>query len=166
MARAHYVAKARKNYKDAGIKKGEPYWWWSFRSPSGRGGSGRIMSKTKPRGSQLTRSEFQSTLLSCQEQIEDLKADGYDAMDSFQGDVENVKSDLEQLESDTQEKFDNMPEGLQQGDTGQLLEARVEAVQNLVQQFESIDYDNEDGSLEERIQEILDEILGFDWSID
>lgn len=49
--------KARKNYKYAGIKKGDTYFWWKFRnSPIRR-------SKTYPKRQQLTQSNFGNNIL-------------------------------------------------------------------------------------------------------
>jgi hypothetical protein len=48
--------------------------------------------------------------------------------ETFKGEVESVISELESLADQTQESFDNLPEGFQQGDNGQRLEARVESI--------------------------------------
>jgi predicted nucleic acid-binding Zn-ribbon protein len=135
MAHAELIQHAAKDYPECGIKKGESYYKWSFRF----GGVHR--SKTRPKPSQLTQSDFLSRLYQAQEFFEDLKADAYETVADFNAEVENVKSDLEALSSDTQEKLDNMPEGLQQGDTGQLLENRVSEVESLNGEFDSLDYE-------------------------
>lgn len=171
MAHAHFVKKARKSYKEHGIKKGESYYWWAFRSPRGKGGSGRYFSKTPPKRSQLTRSEFYSALYDIEDRSNDLKAAGYDSVSSFEGDVDNIKSDLGQLQSDTQEKLDNMPGGLQQGDTGQLLQERIDGVEALIAELDGLDFsdpESEDAGgeeVEKKIQELIEEIHGFNWSI-
>lgn len=171
MAHAHFVKKARKNYKEHGIKKGESYYWWAFRSPRGKGGSGRYFSKTPPKRSQLTRSEFYSALYDIEDRSNDLNAAGYDSISSFEGDVDNIKSDLGQLQSDTQEKLDNMPGGLQQGDTGQLLQERIDGVEALIAELDGLDFsdpESEDAGgeeVEKKIQELIEEIHGFNWSI-
>lgn len=180
MAHATFVKKARKNYPEHGIKKGESYYWWSFRSPRGKGGSGRYFSKTPPRRSQLTRSDFYSALFDIQDTAGELSVGSYESVGSMEGDVESIKSDLEQLQSDTQEKLDNMPEGLQQGDTGQLLQERIDGVESLVSDFDGLDFSEPDEddikrekgetkedalarAVEEKCQEIKDEIDGFNW---
>lgn len=156
MARAHFVKRAAKDYPQHGIKKGESYYWWKFRSPGGRGGSPKHFSKTPPKASQLTASEFQSGLASAQEEIEALEPTSYSDVSSFEADVTNVKENLENLKDETQGKFDNMPEGLQQGDTGQLLENRVSEVESLVSDFDGIDFAEPD-SIDETGEE-LDEV--------
>jgi hypothetical protein len=144
MARAHFVKKAQKDYPEVGIKKGESYWWWAhFRG-------GRHLSKNRPKPSQLAGSEFISTLLGLQE-VFDAK---YDNTEDVKGEVENVISELESLRDDTQGKYDNMPEGLQQGDTGQLLEQRVEGLDTLIQELESIDFEEEGLVLDDLISNI------------
>jgi hypothetical protein len=52
MARAHFVKKARKAIPGTDIKKGDSYYWWKFRF------GGKRTSKTAPKASQLTQSEF------------------------------------------------------------------------------------------------------------
>lgn len=106
MTTAHFVKAAAKDYPKAGIKKGEPYYWWKFKQRYGN--SARIMSKTRPRPSQLTQSEYLSQALSLQERINDLEP-----KESMLGEVESIIEDLRTLSDEQGEKFDNMPEGLQ-----------------------------------------------------
>ena len=134
MARAKKVEKARKDYPDAGIKKGDTYYWWKFRY------GGKRMSKTPPRPSQLTQSAHYSGVRSIQESIEDGCFD-QSAADDLESAVDDVKSQLEELRDAAQDSFDNMPEGLQQGDVGQQLEARVESMESAISDFEDVDID-------------------------
>lgn len=176
MPRVHHVKKARKNYKEDEIKKGESYYWWKFRY------GGLHRSKTPPKPSQLTQSEFLSTMYSIEETIQELSI-----VDDLESSIEEIKGELENLRDETQDKFDNMPEGLQQGDTGQLLEGRVSSVEDMISELEQIDTevsvtvdeDSEEGETEqetqdriaearekaeeERKQEILDEIQGISY---
>lgn len=130
MTRSHYVKRAQKDYPNAGIKKGEPYYWWSFRF------GGKHRSKTAPKPSQLTQSSFWSGVYSAQERAE--KVPDFDCLSS---DRDEIVSDLESLRDETQEKFDNMPEGLQQGETGQTLEERVSALEDVISELEGVDCD-------------------------
>ena len=167
MARAKFVKAARKDYPEHDIKKGESYWHWSFYN--GRASSRKHYSKTKPKPSQLTGSPFLSTLYGCEEAVQDLKADSYDSMEDFESDIEGIKGDLENLRDETQSSFDNMPEGLQQGDTGQLLEARVQGLEDLIGEFDGLDFsvdDDKKSTLTEAIDTLLDEVGGFSWGID
>lgn len=113
MARVHHVKKARKDNPVA--KKGESYYWWKPRV-NGRGGAIRY-SKTYPSRSQTTQSEF----LSAAYDIADASIPGCENADGFRAVAEEIRT----LGQEQQDKFDNMPEGLQQGDTGQLLEERA-----------------------------------------
>lgn len=110
--------KARKDYPASGIKKGDTYYQWATRTTVGKSYVGTIhRSLTPPRPSQLTKSEFLGA-------IGDLMYDGWDGVEDAEGlrDVATTVRDIGQAEQD---KFDNMPEGLQQGDTGQTLEERA-----------------------------------------
>lgn len=104
--------KARKDYPAQGIAKGEEYFYWKIKLA--RGGMVR-RSKTYPKPSQLN--------LGFAGQAGDL-GESIDAADSVDG-LRSVAEEIRSLGEEQQEKFDNMPDGLQQGDTGQLLEERA-----------------------------------------
>lgn len=124
MAKVHFVKSARKDNPVA--KAGESYYWWKP-MVGGRGGAKRY-SKEPPRPSQLTQSEFLSAAYAAQESLDEAK----DA-DAFRAVAEEVR----ELGDETQGKYDNMPEGLQQGDTGQLLEERASQCNERADQIES-----------------------------
>jgi hypothetical protein len=114
------------------IAKGESYFWWQFlRSP-------KQYSKERPKNSQLTQSSFLSTLYGIEERIEEFSAENKDDFDSF---IEEIKSEIEELRDTTQESLDNMPEGLQQGDTGQLLQERVDGLDSWIDEIDGIELD-------------------------
>lgn len=138
MARAHFVKKARKD--NPAVKAGESYYWWEFRY------GGKHYSKTPPRPSQLTQSEFLSQMYSFQEQIEDAT--------SIE-DIEGLPDEIRQLGEEQIEKKDNMPEGLQEGDTGQLLEERAEAMESWASELEDIISESDDADDETR-EELLE----------
>jgi hypothetical protein len=52
---------------------------------------------------------------------------------------DDIVSDLESVKDETDEKFNNMPDGLQQGDTGQLLEERVNALDEVISTLQDVD---------------------------
>lgn len=181
MARATFVKAAAKDYPQHGIKKGESYYWWKFMQ-GGRGGPKRF-SKTAPRRSQLTQSQFYGTLWDLEDQLGELKASGYESVADLESDLESIKGDLESLSSDTQDKFNNMPDGLQQGDSGRLLETRSSEVDDLVQEFDQLDFSEPEEPSEKEIEEhgdadkatkvavvtrceqIIEECQGFNWGI-
>ena len=107
---------ARKDYPANGIKKGDRYFFVAVKT--GPRSSRTIRSLTRPKRWELTGSEFYSELW----QIED---EGFDGIEDASA-LKDVAERIRELGEAQQEKFDNMPEGLQQGDTGQMLEQRAE----------------------------------------
>jgi hypothetical protein len=140
MPRVHH-RKARKDYPAAGIKRGDMYYTWKIKLA--RGGM-LFRQLTPPRPSQLTNSPFTGPLNDLQD---DLRA-CTDA-DGLRGIAESVR----ELGEEQQEKFDNMPEGLQQGDTGQLLEERAQGCESWADAIEQA---------ADSLQSELDEIDGMD----
>ena len=146
MARANFVKKARKAQPEAGIEVGDSYWWWEFRF------GGKHVSKTKPRASQLTGSAFLSQVYAAHETLEDCAAD----REELRCCIEGVCNDLESLKDETQGSLDNMPESLQQGPTGELLQDRVDELDNYISELQSVDCDDETTDPDDLKQEILD----------
>lgn len=54
---------------------------------------------------------------------------------------EDIASALEEIRDDLQDRLDNMPEGLQEGDVGQLLQERIDSLENAIEDLNSIDID-------------------------
>lgn len=52
------------------------------------------------------------------------------------GQLENIKAQFEEMQSEEEQKYNNLPEGLQQGEAGQCMEA---AASNLTDAVESLD---------------------------
>lgn len=139
MARATFVQRAQKDYPEHGIKKGESYYWWKFRY------GGKRFSKTPPKRSQLTQSSFYSTIYD----IEDDLIGNAEANESLASVRDDVVSQLEDLKSECESSLDNMPDGLKEGDTGQLLQERIDALESAINDFEALeldDFDAEEGS--------------------
>jgi predicted RNA-binding Zn-ribbon protein involved in translation (DUF1610 family) len=159
------VTKVHKTRKDQGtcpkcgapIAIGAAYVWWQFKN------CGRSIrcNKTEcyPKPSELTRSEFLSTVLGLQESS--FQHSDNVTMEDIETERDDVQSALEDLASELQEKHDNMPEGLQEGDTGQLLQERADSVQEAADALESVDctYDNEEEMTDEQKQEKCEEVL-------
>lgn len=163
--------KARKDYPDQGIVKGDTYYKWTLR-PGGRYSKGVLYRSARlPRPSQLTSNAFRSPLYSLQEQVDDLTTE------NAHTDREGIVEEIRALGEDQREKFDNMPEGLQQGDTGQLLEGRADAcgewadelegidLSELEQDYRPEDHDSEE-AWEELKQEKVDELQGIEYNGD
>ncbi len=107
--------KAAKDYPANGIKKGDTYFFVAIKT--GPRSSRTIRSLVRPKRYELTTSAFKGALW----RIED---EGFNEIDDPEG-LRGVAEEIRDLGGEQQESFDNMPEGLQQGDTGQLLEERA-----------------------------------------
>ena len=128
MARATFVKKAVKDNPVA--KKGESYYWWKFRF------GGKHYSKTAPRPSQLTQSDYLSSAYGFQEQIEDMKVED-DNLEDVAGELRSVADEVRTLGEEQEEKIGNMPDSLQESDTAQMLQGRAEACEALAGELES-----------------------------
>lgn len=56
--------------------------------------------------------------------------------------LESLVSDIEQWRDDLQERLDNMPEQLQEADTGTMLQERIEGLESALSELESIDVES------------------------
>ena len=75
---------------------------------------------------------FLSTYYNIQEQIEDFNASEPEEVEEF---VQDIISQLEELRDQCQDSLDNMPESLQESDTGQLLQERIDECESLISDF-------------------------------
>ncbi len=152
MARAHFVKKARKDHPAAGIKAGESYYWWAFMS-GGRGGAKRF-SKTPPKPSQLTQSEFWGAIYGLQESSQSVP--DFDELESKR---DSLVDELNDIKSETEDKLNNMPDGLRDGGSGQILQERVDSLDGSIGEIENVDIsfqepDVSDSAKEDREAEI------------
>lgn len=132
MAKVNFVKAAAKDYPKAGISKGDSYYWWQqYRQP-------RQMSKERPKPSQVASSEYERSLLSLTENLAEC-----DESEWGEEDRDNLISELEQIRDEEQNKFDNMPEGFQQGDTGVQIEEHISTLDEWITELESIDFEEE-----------------------
>jgi len=169
MPRVTFVKKAQKDDESAGIKKGDSYYWWKFPF------SGIRKSKTPPKPSQLTQSAFKSAMCELEERIGNLTAGGNN-IDDLRSEIESIAEDIRALGEEQTEKKSNMPEGLQEGSTGELLENRANECEEMAGQLDSIDLDTEElgegataeetTEYEERLQQIVDEAQGISYGGD
>lgn len=153
MARVHAV-RANKDYPAQGIKKGETYYKWTTRTVVGKRYIGTThRSKVRPTRAQLTSSEFLSRLYELEDGLGDrFSMDAFRGsenwMDDFSAERDSLIGEIEELRDETQEKLDNMPEGLQQGDTGQLLQERIDGLEGWTSDLESVEPSDEEEGLE------------------
>ena len=119
---------ARKDYPESGIAKGDTYYFTKMKT--GPRSSRTMRSKTPFKASQLTSSAFKSAYLAAQEAWDDGDKDA-DAMRS-------AAEAIREAGQEAQNAFDNMPEGLQQGDTGQMLEERANYCESAADSLEGL----------------------------
>jgi uncharacterized protein YukE len=131
MPRVHFVKKARKAIKEAGVKKGDSYYWWKFRF------GGKRVSKTPPKASQLTQSEFLGNMHAHQEDVDSFSASSVEDIDSVAGQLRDKAEEIRELGNECEEKYNNMPDSLQQGPTGELLQTRTEQCENIATELDS-----------------------------
>ena len=55
---------------------------------------------------------------------------------------EELHDEIENIMDDQQERLDNMPEGLQEGDVGQLIQERIDACEAAMDELDNIDIDS------------------------
>lgn len=121
------------------IAVGSPYRWWKFRF-----GGKRIRCmgpNCSPRPSEMISSPFLSTAAALEETLQDA-VDAFESdldVDALQGAVEEAAQGFRDLGEEAQGSFDNMPEGLQQGDTGQMLEERVSKCDEIADELDGLD---------------------------
>lgn len=118
---------AAKDYPKQGIKKGDTYYYTKLKLQRG-GMEKRSLKPFKP--SQLTNSPFKGGWLAAGEAWEDSDK-GADA-------IRDAASAIRDLGEEAQGSFDNMPEGLQQGDTGQRLEERANTCSEKADELEGL----------------------------
>lgn len=135
--------KAAKDYPNHGIKKGDVHYTWSLMT--GPRSSRTFRQIAPPRPSQLTTSEFLGTIGDIGLEFDELAHD-----DGLPDSLREIAERIRECGQEQQDKYDNMPEGLQQGDTGQLLEERAsgcdewasnieQAADELAEKLEAID---------------------------
>ena len=71
---------------------------------------------------------------------------------AIKSEAEEIAAELEQIRDEEQEAFDNLPEGLQQGERGQACENAINEIGSAIDtlgEFEGINLDGALGNLEE-----------------
>lgn len=158
--------KARKEYtcskRGEVIKKGDEYYrFWLTRFLPLK----ILCLGCKPKPSEMTTSEFLSNLYAIDEDVQGWDIEDMNDASSF---IENIVEQLNNLRDETEEKLSNMPDQLQYSPNGELLQGRVDSVQEMADEFEAIDTDIDeslsDEEKEDRKQEILEEIQGVSYS--
>lgn len=149
MARAKFVKKARKDYLDNKIKKGDSYYWWKFNFSS-------VIHRqlNAPRRSQLTQSPFLSELYGIQDDISEMEF-----TEDVESELEEITGRVQELIDQAQESLDNMPEHLQESSaSGETLRERVDALEDWHNELDSIETEIEDDTDQDKAEQI--EIIG------
>ena len=159
MARLHTVKKARKDYPEDGIKKGDTYYWWQFRFGP------KMRSKTYPKRSQLTQSDFYIWLYDLEDSIDALVPDK-----TLEDEVANIISEIDDMRDELQSRLDVIPEQLQDSGSGEILQERIDALDEWSSGLQSIDFDvdtneddNEEGidAEEQKYEDLLDDVKSY-----
>ena len=133
MPRVTFVKSARKANPVAEV--GQPYYWWKFRH------GGKRFSKTFPRPSQLTQSEYLQGIRSLAEQVQDASIDTVEAFEELRDDIVNSVIELREMQQDS---LDNMPESLQYSPSGELLQERIDALESAESDMENLEAEEVD----------------------
>jgi len=151
MAKVHHVKSARKPNPAAGIEIGDSYYWWQlYKRP-------KQYSKTYPKPSQLTQSEFLIQIYDWHEQGVIEYSEGLTETE-ISAAIQELVSEIGELRDETQEKYDNMPEQLQCSATGELLEQRVLDLDIWINELESKESEWDDDMPEEDKEEFISEL--------
>lgn len=128
--------------------------------------------------------EGRKQILSLQNRIGEVKSDledrstmptGKEAeyFKNLAGKLDDIKSDIDDLQGEEQEKFDNLSEGFQQGERGQAIEAAASALsdvssplENAISKLEDIEDGITEDDLEDAVNEVISELDTADASLD
>ena len=114
------------------INQGESYYWWTL--PYSR----KRYSKTRPKDSELTSSEYFSQVYEFAERVEEMIVESPEELKEF---VEELKMDVESLKADTESNLERIPENLQYGPTAVKLEERIDSLDEAIDKLDDIDCD-------------------------
>lgn len=152
MPKVHHVKRARKPIADHGINVGDSYYWWKFRY------GGKHVSKTAPRPSQLTQSDFLSEILALEESIQDAIGNFESALEDMKSAIGEAADRVRDMASECEEKASNVEDRFPGGSpTIDLLNERASKCEEVADALESISLDDIDTSF-------VDELNGVDWS--
>lgn len=112
----------------AAIKKGDAYRWWKFRFSAKHVVC--MAPDCTPKANDLTQSEY---TMRCNDFSDELAAlltnyrdpEGLPDMEGLASELESFAESVREFGEEQQSKLDNMPDSLQQSETGQLLEERA-----------------------------------------
>jgi len=147
MPRVQHVKSARKAWPPD-IEIGDSYYWWKFAFGP------RYNSKTYPKRSRLTQSGFLSQLWDLEDGLSD-RLNGL-TKDDLEDELENITAEIQELHDECEQNRENMPEHLQDVGSGEILQERMDAMEEWIDEIEGIDLDPQEGCTWE---DVVDEIL-------
>jgi hypothetical protein len=128
------------------IPKGTEYYQWSFNfGPT-------IRQLTPPRRSQLTMSPFLSQWYELQDSVSEWYSGN---ISELSDNVETLIEEIRALGEEEQEKLDNMPEQLQESNSGEILRERADGLEEIASELEAIGFETE--VVEEDYEDIVDD---------
>ena len=149
MTTLHFVKKARKDIPEAGIKKGDSYYWWQF--AFGR----KQASKEHPRRSRyMTQSPYLSQIYDIEDDMAALTVSDVNenCLDEFTSAIENIIDEA-------QSSLDNIPDQLKDASAGAQLQEYIENLEQWQSDLEGIDLDNtDDGDFDDEAQSEWDSL--------
>lgn len=146
---------ARKDYPQFGIKKGDVYYSWAFAFGP------KLKSKTPPKQSQLTQSEYLGRIYDLQDSAS-TSLSGASTLEELQGVVESFAADIREIGTEQEEKRSNMPDQLQDAPSGALLEERAQACEECADNLEGMDFEPvEDEDEDVTVDRLADEARDF-----
>ena len=135
---------------------GETYYYFT------RYGSSRTETRTYPKRSMLTGSSFLAQLYDLGDRI--AEATTPEEMSGLETWRDELVSDFESLRDECQESLDNMPYQLQEAETGQMLQERIDKMEEIVSELESLEFElEEDEDEEQQLEDKLVEIQDIDY---
>lgn len=127
------------------VAKGQDYYTWQFKN------SPRQYSLKSPTRQQLTQSDYLISVYDLQDRIDEISAEDAETLQSL---VEDIKSEIESLRDEQEEKRSNMPEHLQDVGSGETLQERYNALDEAVSALDGIDLEFEDPDIDDLLEEL------------
>lgn len=125
------------------IEKGESYKWIKFRF-----GVRRFKcANCSFRASELTQSDFLGQVYDLNDRLGALCCEM--SPEDLAEEIENIASEFNSLGDEQEEKKSNMPEQLQDGDVGQMLESRADSCRDVASNLEGVDCSFDEGEAKE-----------------
>ncbi len=138
------------------VERGASYYWWQFMN------QGKHYSLTPPHRSELTQSGFLSQLYDLQDKLSAFSADVVTQVESsehIQEWVEEFCASIDTLKEECEESMENIPENLQESPVSELLQERIQGLEEWKDQLESVSCEVDDEEIQEQAQDDIDGML-------